>query len=85
VIRGCCGDSRVDISRLSIRTFYGADRLSRYGLLSCNAKAVHHTMPPLAALSGSDLELLNDTTRSVKRATLVSLCRKASLKAKGTV
>lgn len=42
-------------------------------------------MPPLASLSEADIQLLNDPTKSVKRAQIASLCRKASLKVKGTV
>ena len=42
-------------------------------------------MPPLATLSEADIQLLNDPAKSVKRTQLASLCRKASLKVKGTV
>ena len=42
-------------------------------------------MPPLSTLSQADIQLLNDPTKVVKRAQLASLCRKASLKVKGTV
>jgi len=42
-------------------------------------------MPPLSTLSQSEIQLLNDPTKSVKRAQLASLCRKVSLKVKGTV
>ena len=46
---------------------------------------IYTKMPPLGMLSEADIRRLNDPTRSVKRAQIVSLCRKASLKAKGTV
>lgn len=42
-------------------------------------------MPPLGTLSEAELQLVNDPTKSVKRAQLATLCRKASLKVKGTV
>jgi len=42
-------------------------------------------MPPLGTLSDAEVQLLNDPTKSVKRAQLATLCRKASLKVKGTV
>ena len=42
-------------------------------------------MPPLSTLSEADIQLLNDPAKSVKRSQLASLCRKASLKVKGTV
>ena len=42
-------------------------------------------MPPLNTLSQADIQILNDPTKAVKRAQLASLCRKASLKVKGTV
>jgi hypothetical protein len=42
-------------------------------------------MPPLSTLSDAEIQFLNGPPKSVKRAQLASLCRKASLKIKGTV
>jgi len=81
-VGGCLSDaSFVDINRPSpsIINFTNTLRTIVQG------PPLFREMPPLSTLSQSEIQLLNDPTKSVKRAQLASLCRKVSLKVKGTV
>jgi hypothetical protein len=61
------------------------NRLIAYKLSVSAFDFLKMAMSPIKGLSEEEIQLINDPTRSVKRPQLVSLCRKASLKVKGTV